>query len=146
MTGVRRHLAVPPAKVWAVLSDGWLYPSWVVGASRMRDVDDGWPAEGTRLHHSVGTWPLLIDDQTEVLAVSPGESLRLLAHAWPSGAAEVLLTLAPTTTGCSVHISEDVVRGPGLMVPRPVRQAAIGQRNQESLRRLAFIAENRRET
>ena len=33
-------------QVWDVLGDGWLYPLWVVGASRIRDVDDGWPAEG----------------------------------------------------------------------------------------------------
>ena len=52
-----------------MLSDGWLYALWVVGAARMRDVDEGWPAVGTRLHHSVGTWPLLIDDTTEVLEV-----------------------------------------------------------------------------
>jgi len=32
-------------QVWDVLGDGWLYPLWVVGASRIRDVDDGWPAE-----------------------------------------------------------------------------------------------------
>ena len=40
--------------VWSVLSDGWLYPLWVVGASRMRDVDPDWPAVGSRIHHSVG--------------------------------------------------------------------------------------------
>jgi hypothetical protein len=28
----------------AVLHDGWTYPVWVVGASRMRGVDPGWPA------------------------------------------------------------------------------------------------------
>lgn len=43
--------------VWSVLSDGWLYPLWVVGASRMRDVDEDWPAVGSRIHHSVGVWP-----------------------------------------------------------------------------------------
>ena len=32
--------------VWSVLSDGWLYPLFVVGASRMREVDAGWPDVG----------------------------------------------------------------------------------------------------
>ena len=31
-----RTVNAPPEKVWKVLSDGWLYPVWVVGASRMR--------------------------------------------------------------------------------------------------------------
>ena len=69
MSITKRVMATTPDRVWAVLADGWLYPLWVVGASRMREVDDGWPAVGTRLHHSVGAWPLLIDDDTEVLDV-----------------------------------------------------------------------------
>ncbi len=62
-----RLMDATPEQVWKVLSDGWLYPLWVVGATRMRDVDEGWPAVGTRLHHSVGSWPLMLDDTTEVL-------------------------------------------------------------------------------
>ena len=38
-----RTMSCPPESVFAVLADGWLYPSWVVGASRMRDVDPAWP-------------------------------------------------------------------------------------------------------
>ena len=56
---VEREIAASADDVWAVLEDGWLYPTWVVGASRMRDVDDNWPEVGSRLHHSVGNWPLL---------------------------------------------------------------------------------------
>src|SRR5215203_3451914 len=72
-----RTVTVPPSEVWAVLSDGWLYPVWVVGAARMREVDDHWPAVGARLHHSVGLWPLLIDDNTEVLESERDRLLRL---------------------------------------------------------------------
>ena len=54
MSTTKRVMQAPPDQVWAVLADGWLYPLWVVGASRMRDVDDHWPAPGARLHHSVG--------------------------------------------------------------------------------------------
>jgi hypothetical protein len=46
--GVQRRFNCSPGQVFAVLRDGWTYPVWVVGASRMRDVDDGWPAPGTR--------------------------------------------------------------------------------------------------
>ena len=28
-----------PDAVWAVLADGWLYPTWVVGTVKIRDVD-----------------------------------------------------------------------------------------------------------
>jgi hypothetical protein len=42
--GVRRRFSCSPEQVFAVLHDGWIYPVWIVGASRMRDVDDGWPA------------------------------------------------------------------------------------------------------
>jgi hypothetical protein len=38
---------------------------------------------------------------------------------------------------------EDAVSGPGKLVPRPLRQLAIGGRNTETLRRLAYIAEGR---
>ena len=80
-----RVMTASPDQVWAVLADGWLYPLWVVGASRMREVDDSWPQPGTRLHHSVGTWPLLLDDVTEVVECRPGSRLVLQAHAWPAG-------------------------------------------------------------
>ena len=50
-----RLVSATPEQVWDVLADGWLYPVWVVGASRMREVEDAWPAPGSKLHHSVGT-------------------------------------------------------------------------------------------
>lgn len=41
---ISRDVDAPARAVWDVLADGWLYPLWVVGAARMRDVDHGWPA------------------------------------------------------------------------------------------------------
>ena len=61
-----RVLQAEPDAVWEILSDGWLYPLWVVGASRIRAVEGSWPMPGSRIHHSVGTWPLLISDETVV--------------------------------------------------------------------------------
>lgn len=138
-----RVVKASPEKVWDVLADGWLYPLFVVGASRMREVDDGWPAVGTRLHHSAGAWPVLVNDETEVLEVDTTRLLRLRAKGWPAGEAEVVITVEPHDDGSEVVISEDVATGPGRIVPKPVRDPMIHWRNSETLRRLAFLAERR---
>jgi uncharacterized protein YndB with AHSA1/START domain len=138
-----RIVEAEPAKVWEVLADGWLYPLWVVGATRMREVDEDWPAPGAELHHSAGVWPLVIDDSTEVLEVTPGESLRLRARGWPAGEAEVVITLSARGEHTHVELREDAVSGPGRLLPAPLRSPVIGWRNTETLRRLAAIAEGR---
>jgi uncharacterized protein YndB with AHSA1/START domain len=137
-----RHVHASPEDVWAVLADGWLYAGWVVGASRMREVQ-GWPAHGARLHHSVGAWPALVDDHTEVLAVDPPRSLTLLARAWPTGEAHVRLELGSEGEETVVTIQEDAVSGPGAWIPRALRAPLLGWRNRETLRRLAYLAERR---
>ena len=143
MTTVDRVVNAEPADVWAVLADGWLYALWVVGAARMREVDDSWPAVGARLHHSVGTWPMLVDDTTSVLEVEPGRRLKLRARAWPAGEAEVELRLDATSGGTTVTMVEDAVSGPGVLVPKPLRDPMLRWRNVEALQRLALLVENR---
>jgi uncharacterized protein YndB with AHSA1/START domain len=138
-----RLVSATPQQVWDVLADGWLYPLWVVGASRMREVDDGWPQVGTRLHHSVGAWPLLLDDTTEVLEAQPPTLLRLRARAWPTGSADVVLRLQAVGSQTEVTIEEDATAGPATLVPKPVRDAGLTWRNVEALRRLAYLAERR---
>jgi uncharacterized protein YndB with AHSA1/START domain len=138
-----RRVNCSPDQVFAVLNDGWLYPLWVVGASRMRDVDDGWPAQGTKLHHSFGVWPALIDDSTEVLEIEPGKRLVLEARGWPIGKARVEITIEADGEGALVSIAEDATGGPVRLVPEPIRQPTIDFRNRETLRRLAYIAEGR---
>lgn len=130
-------------QVFAVLGDGWLYPLWVVGATRMRDVDEGWPARGAKLHHSFGVWPLVIDDTTEVLEIEPDRRLILEARGWPVGTALVEITVQPDGHGSLVSMAEDISGGPAQLVPRPVREAAMDVRNRESLRRLGYLAEGR---
>jgi uncharacterized protein YndB with AHSA1/START domain len=141
-----RVVAATPDDVWKVLADGWLYPLWVVGATRMRDVDDNWPEKGSRLYHSVGVWPLLINDHTEVLEVVPGRSITLRARAWPVGEAKVDIRLSDVGAQTEVVIEEDAIAGPGLLVPEPLKGVTLRWRNVETLRRLAFIAEGRRES
>ena len=138
-----RTIKTTPDKVWAVLADGWLYPLWVVGASRMRDVDADWPDVGARIHHSVGAWPLLLDDNTEVLDCEPGHLLEVRARSWPAGEARVVLRLTEVDGGTEVVMEEDVESGPARLVPKPMRTPMLAWRNVESLRRLAFLAERR---
>lgn len=143
MSTTSRTVAATPGQVWSVLADGWLYPLFVVGASRMRDVDETWPAVGSRLHHSVGTWPLLIDDTTEVLEVEEDRRIVLKARGWPAGEARVEISLRPTADATVVTIVENATAGPGALVPKPVQDVQLHVRNKEALRRLAFVVEGR---
>lgn len=139
---MQTRVSVPPSDVFAVLSNGWLYPGWVVGASRMRQVDESWPEVGSKLYHSVGNWPLLLDDTTSVHECVPDRRLVLRARAWPGGEATVIVELEPDgDSGTRVSISEDVVEGPAKMIIGPVRRVLLRFRNRESLRRLRFLAE-----
>jgi hypothetical protein len=140
---VQRRFSCSGEQIFAVLRDGWIYPVWVVGASRMRDVDNGWPAPGAKLHHSFGIWPLVIDDTTEVLEIEPDRRLVLEARGWPVGKARVEITVQPDGDDSLVSIAEDVTEGPARLVPEPIRLAGMDVRNRESLRRLAYLAENR---
>src|ERR1700712_1916360 len=133
-------------QVVAVLSDGWLLGLWVGGASRIRDVEESWPAPGSTVQHSVGSWPALLDDTTTVKAVVANRSVRLQARAWPAGEADVLSELHARPGGCRVSITEDAVKGPGTWLPKPIRSILLNRRNVESLRRLAFLAEGRTST
>jgi uncharacterized protein YndB with AHSA1/START domain len=138
-----RDIAATPDQVWDVLSDGWLYPLWVVGATRMRDVDDTWPAVGSALHHSVGVWPLVVDDETRVLECRPGRELRLRAKAWPGGEAEVRIELEAHGERTRVAIHEKSVSGPGSLLPQPLEAPLMKIRNAETLNRLAHVVEGR---
>ncbi len=136
-----------PEQTWAVLADGWSFAGWVVGASRIREVDLGWPAEGTRIHHSVGGWPLVLDDTTTVLRSAEQRELVLQARGWPAGEARVELELTPQTVsggdGCRITMREDATHGPGRFLPLPLRWLGIVPRNRECLRRLVLLAEGR---
>ncbi|WP_323791877.1 SRPBCC family protein [Nocardioides sp.] len=143
MSTRHRIVNATPQQVWDVLADGWLYPLFVVGASRMREVDDGWPTPGSRLHHSVGVWPMLINDTTEVLECAPPAYLKLKARGWPAGEAHVELRVEAEGAGARISITEDVVSGPGRLMPKPLRDPQIAWRNGETLQRLAYLAERR---
>jgi hypothetical protein len=144
MAVVYRDLTAPPEVAFDVLSDGWLYGLWVVGASHIRDVDDTWPSVGSHIHHAFGAWPLLVRDQTEVLGCEPPNKLVLQARAWPAGQARIDLTLEPLRAhGCRVTMNEYPVTGVGAAVHNPLFDKLLYRRNVESLARLAALVERR---
>ena len=143
MATTSRVLNCTPEDVFRVLADGWLYPSWVVGASRVRAVDESWPAPQSSIQHSFGVWPALINDSTYVIEWDAPRHAKLRARGWPIGEAHVVLDVKPRGDGCVVRIVEDAVEGPGMLVPRLVRDISIYHRNIETLHRLGFLAEGR---
>ncbi|WP_344067133.1 SRPBCC family protein [Microbacterium pumilum] len=136
-----RELACTPEDVFRVLADGWLFPSWVVGASRMREVDDAWPQTGTRLHHSFGVWPVLINDETLVEEYDRPRRMVMRPKGWPIGEARVTIDVKPRGDRSVVSIREEAVAGPGRFVPRPLMDLGLHWRNNETLHRLAYLAE-----
>ena len=138
-----RAMNCSPEDVFAVLADGWLFPTWVVGASRMRDVDAAWPEVGSKLQHSFGVWPALINDETTVLEYDPPRRLVIQPKGWPIGEARVTLEVKRRPEGCVVRITEEAVEGPGSFVPKPLLDVPLFIRNVETLRRLAYIAEGK---
>ena len=143
MSRTTRAMHCTPQQVFDVLSDGWSYATWVVGASRIRDVDQDWPAVGSHIHHSVGSWPMLIDDNTVVEEMASPSLLQLRVRAWPTGEGRVRITCLPAEGGCEVVMEEYAVSGPAQLIPRPVQDAILRVRNVEALKRLAFLAEGR---
>ncbi|MFE5410468.1 SRPBCC family protein [Microbacterium sp. NPDC056569] len=136
-----RVLHCTPEDVFEVLGDGWLYPSWVVGASRMREVDETWPMAGAELHHSFGVWPALINDKTVVEQFVTGTMMVMRARGWPIGEARVTIDVKPRGDECVVRIQEEAVAGPGRFVPTALMDIALHWRNDETLHRLAYLAE-----
>jgi hypothetical protein len=136
-----RVMQCEPRHVFDVLANGWVYPSCVVGASRMRDVDEGWPQPGTAIHHSFGVWPMLLDDTTSMLEWDPPRHAMMKARGWPIGEAHVTIDVRERSGVSNVRMIEDVVSGPARLIPGPVRETGTHARNSETLRRLAYLAE-----
>ncbi|GAA0584922.1 SRPBCC family protein [Paractinoplanes ferrugineus] len=132
-------------QVFAVLSDAWTYSDWVVGTAHIRDVDPGWPAVGTRLHHKAGPWPLSLKDSSTVLEMTPDRHLKLKAGLWPLGEATVDIRLEPAGPGATrVTMSEEFDAGPLQAMRNKVNDLLLHGRNTEALSRLADLAENSR--
>lgn len=143
MTSVTRTISAPPERVWEVLADGWLYPLWVVGTIRIRDVDRTWPAVGSCIHHSLGLWPAVINDTTEIVESEPCRVLGLRVRAWVLGEARVEIHLSAVPDGTEVVMAEQATAGPAALMPTQLSALPLTWRNVETLRRLASMAERR---
>jgi hypothetical protein len=143
MSVTYRLVHANPSRVFDSLQDGWSFASWVVGASRIRVVSSDWPSPRSSLHHSIGIWPAVIDDQTMALEWAPPHHAAFRAHGGPLGVALVRFDVYNRPDGCLVRMREDVLTGPLTMVPAWVRNGMLRVRNRETLRRLAYIAEGR---
>ena len=141
MAITRTSTSEPPEAVWAVLADGWRYAEWVVGCRRIRAVDPGWPAPGTRFHHELGVGPLRLRDHSESLEVDEGRRLVLRARAWPAGEGRVTITITPEGGGGSlVEMEEHPTAGLAKRLDSPPVDLATHLRNEVALRRLARAA------
>ena len=140
----RQMRGLSPRQVFDVLRDGHSYGDWVVGTRTIRAVDAGWPAEGTRLHYTVGYGPLRKDDETRSLGYVPDVRLELEAQAWPAGTARIVLTAEPHADGSLVVIDEAPHRGLVKLLHNPLADLLVKARNVETLRRLERKASERR--
>ncbi|MGV0645000.1 SRPBCC family protein [Mycolicibacterium sp. XJ879] len=138
---VTRDIRASRQQVWDVMADGWTYSQWVVGNSRMRAVDPNWPDPGSKICHSIGVWPLLLDDVTVVEHSEPLEQLVLHAKGRPIGGARITLRLSDIPGGCRVEMEECPVSGPAAVLPDRLSDLAVWPRNRETLWRLGALAE-----
>ena len=99
-------MPVPPEAVWSVLADPESYSYWVVGSKAIRDVEPGWPAPGSKFHHTIGAGPIKIADHTVSLESEPPLLLRSRAKGRPAGTATVTLEMIPEHGGTLVRMSE----------------------------------------
>jgi carbon monoxide dehydrogenase subunit G len=135
----------PVDAVFAVLRDPRRYADWVLGATRIRTVDDGFPAPGTSFGHRIGLGPLLINDETKVVHADDDRRLTLRAEIGAFGAATVDLRLEPTDDGARTRVimTERPATGPIRWVHNPIQDRAFWLRNWLSLLLLRRIAEGR---
>jgi uncharacterized protein YndB with AHSA1/START domain len=135
-----RFMPVPPEAVWDALADPRSYGYWVVGSKLIRDADPGWPAPGSKFHHTVGSGPFRASDHTESLEARPPELLRIRAKARPFGTARVTIELTPEDDGTVVRMTEDPDGPTAVLSLNPLFHVITKLRNAESLMRLEELA------
>lgn len=143
MAVVEQVVPVPPARVFAVLKDGWSYSDWVVGTAHIRAVEPDWPRPGASLYHKAGPWPLSIRDRSTVVFCDEPYQLTIRAGVWPVGEAMVYLRLTPVDGGATrVTMTEEFSAGPLRALWTRLNDLVLHWRNREALRRLAELATN----
>jgi uncharacterized protein YndB with AHSA1/START domain len=136
-------IAASTVDVFAVLSVADHYAHWVVGASDIRDVDAGWPATGTRFHHTQGVPHVGLKDTTEVLEADAPHRLVLEVRARPLLVARVTLQLVAEPAGTRLTMTEVPIGGWLKRLDGRLLDRLIHARNRVALRRLRRLCERR---
>ena len=135
----RTTVALGRDAVFRTIADPCTYPSWLVGAQRIRRVDPEFPAPDAEFEHSVGPAEgATVDDSSEVLVADPPRRLDLAVHVGPvSGDVTFLLEEAGGAT--TIRLRE---RPTGrLAALTPVLRPLLFARNRWSLHQLRRLLE-----
>lgn len=143
MAHVCRHYDATPEDVFSVLADPTTYPDWLIGAAKIRDVDENFPSPGSKFHHMVGMRPFVVADYSEVLDVEPDRVLVLHVKARPLFAGKVAFRITGSDEGC-VLTCEEIPDLP--LVPlRPLIDPLVHARNQKSLQSMETLVMQRKQ-
>ena len=134
-----------PGDVFKVLADGHLLSGWIHESSRVQKLDQGWPLPGSHSQHASRVGPIPLHDGTSMIEWDPPRRMTLTIHGRLVGSTVVTLDVERGANGCLAHLSETVVQGPGLLVPKALRRVGLHLQNGERLERLARLAETRAE-
>lgn len=139
LTSQALNTSASPDQVWRVLANGWLFPSWAIGATQVCKVDGDWPSADSRLQHAIGRGLFALRSETRVLASRPARMLKVLTEGWPSGGSELTVTVIPAETGTSLRLEELVVAPTNGLAPI-VNTMLLQWRTTQALRGLDLLA------
>jgi uncharacterized protein YndB with AHSA1/START domain len=140
------EISAAAERVFEVICDARTYPHWLVGAQRIRRIDDNWPAEGSAFHHRVGVGMFTVADQTTVMKQERPGRLELQAGVGPFGSAHVRFTVHPLDRERS-RLEFEELPASGLLrtmwttLGEPLMRLGIWGRNAVSLQRLRRFIE-----
>lgn len=143
MAYTSRIIHAPIDVIWDVLIDPYTYPDWLIGAEAIRDLDDNWPAVGSRFHHRVGVGWLSIADHSEVEEIIEPDLLRLAVRARPFVSAVATFRLVGDGNNTVVAIEEEPSVNVIGTIVRPWMDPLIHVRNHRSLGRLDHVVTER---
>lgn len=143
MALVRQTIQASTAAVWDVLIDPTTYPRWLIGAQKIRDVDDSWPEVDSAFHHRVGVWPVLIDDKSIIREVRTQHRLVIEVRATPAVRGVVQFDLEDADEGRAtvVEMSEEPLHRLVGNVLRPILDPLTHLRNKRSLEKFEQLVE-----
>jgi uncharacterized protein YndB with AHSA1/START domain len=139
----------PVERAFVTLEDPRSLAHFVVGNRNVRRFDPRWPVVGTKVDHSIGVGPLVIRDQSVVVAAEPPRRLVLDAKIRPFGTFRVAFHLSPEGPDgrrTKLRIDESPVAGAVARKPlAAVSEGVLRIRNREMARRLRRLVEEREE-